>query len=160
MLCAVQICAFLHRQSPHLLTSSKRLNGSFLPRILDNLEEVGLCLTAGGSPKGNTCGLTRLPLLHRPRRGRTTHVQPHSSDCLISDSPFYTAFVSRFLFMHITHELYQSDIPPRFPPSQQCAGHQPGACRRPVPLHLGIRQGERGTPVPYCWHGRPPRRTR
>ena len=38
-----------------------RTSGSFLPRTLDNLEEVEPCLTAGGSPKGNTCGLSRLP---------------------------------------------------------------------------------------------------
>ena len=76
---------------------------------------------------------------------------------LITSSPIHHFILSLYsvLSIHITHELYQSDIPHRFPPSQQCAGHQPGSCRRPVPLHLGIRQGERGSPVPYRWHGRP-----
>ena len=38
-----------------------RTSDSFLSRTRGNLEEVELCLTAGGSPKGNTCGLSHLP---------------------------------------------------------------------------------------------------
>ena len=52
-----------------------RTSGSFLPCTLCNLEEVGLCLTAGGSPKGNTCGLSRLPYLPSTSKG-SNHTCP------------------------------------------------------------------------------------
>ena len=35
-----------------------RTFASFQPRTIGNLEEVELWVTAGGSPKGNTCGLS------------------------------------------------------------------------------------------------------
>ena len=56
-----------------------RTFASFQPRTIGNRGEVELWVTAGGSPKGNTCG-SILALSHRPQRGRTTHVRPHSSD--------------------------------------------------------------------------------
>ena len=59
ILCAVHHIAC----TDNLKEVELRTSGSFLLRILCNLEEVGPCLTAGGSPKGNTCGLSRLPPL-------------------------------------------------------------------------------------------------
>ena len=53
----------------HALTS--RTPDSFLPRTLGNRGEVELWVTAGGSPKENTCGSILL-LSHQPQRGRTT----------------------------------------------------------------------------------------
>ena len=64
-----------------------RTSDSFQPRTLGNLEEVELWVTAGGSPKGNTCGLSHPLFLtstskganffsRRPRRGRTTLILP------------------------------------------------------------------------------------
>ena len=44
--------------------------------VRSNLKEVELCLTAGGSPKGNTCGFSHPPPFHRPQRGRTTLILP------------------------------------------------------------------------------------
>ena len=82
----IEPCAsgpFLLRIPGNLEEVGSRTSGSFLPRILGNLEEVELCLTAGGSRREHL-RIVASSLFPRPRRGRTTHVQPHSSDCPIS----------------------------------------------------------------------------
>ena len=52
-------CAYRHTFAcaDNLEEVEPRTSDSFLPRTFCNLKEVELCLTAGGSPKGNTCGL-------------------------------------------------------------------------------------------------------
>ena len=51
-----------------------RTPNPFLPHTLGNRGEVERCLTAGGSPKGNTCGLPHLSSFSHIdlERGRTT----------------------------------------------------------------------------------------
>ena len=46
-----------------------RTFASFQPRTLGNLEEVELWVTAGGSPKGNTCGLSHPLFLTSTSKG-------------------------------------------------------------------------------------------
>ena len=46
-----------------------RMFASFQPRTIGNLEEVELWVTAGGSPKGNTCGLSHPLFLTSTSKG-------------------------------------------------------------------------------------------
>ena len=69
---ALHVLTFRTSGSFQLRTSDSywlRTFASFQPRTIGNLEEVELWVTAGGSPKGNTCGLSHPLFLTSTSKG-------------------------------------------------------------------------------------------
>ena len=71
-----------------------RTFASFQPRTIGNLEEVELWVTAGGSPKGNTCGLSHPLFLTSTSKG----VEPR---LFCQKEPFITTNELEQLFTEI-----------------------------------------------------------
>ena len=94
---ALHVLTFRTSGSFQLRTSDSywlRTFASFQPRTIGNLEEVELWVTAGGSPKGNTCGLSHPLFLTSTSKG----VEPR---LFCQKEPFITTNELEQLFTEI-----------------------------------------------------------
>ena len=94
---ALHVLTFRTSGSFQLRTSGSfllRMFASFQPRTIGNLEEVELWVTAGGSPKGNTCGLSHPLFLTSTSKG----VEPR---LFCQKEPFITTNELEQLFTEI-----------------------------------------------------------
>ena len=94
---ALHVLTFRTSGSFQLRTSGSywlRTFASFQPRTIGNLEEVELWVTAGGSPKGNTCGLSHPLFLTSTSKG----VEPR---LFCQKEPFITTNELEQLFTEI-----------------------------------------------------------